>query len=428
MNEAQIIGLSLGLAIILVFLIIIFIKANIILCQPNELVVVAGKEKKKGGATSRGYRVIKGGRGFKKPLMESVARLSLNTMAVDLHLTKVMCLGMIPIEVEGRATVKLAGDEKSGMEAAIERFLGKGPDVVSKTAKQALEGALRGVIATVTPEEANMNRLDLAARASDQARTDLERLGIVLDYLQIHEITDSQGYLEAIGRKQSAKIQRDARIAEATADAEARKVAAEQGLAGREAEITADLVVVEKENSLEVKRSELTGKANEAKEEANVAGHLARVKAEIDVETHRVELNEKKTQADVVVPAKARMEADRLAAQGAARQILEDGKATAEAIESMRAQWDGGDSKDLFMIRMMPELMDKVTRVVADNLRVDKLTILDGGNGDGLPQHVNGLTKSAVSMIEQLGNATGIDINKLGNKRDSGPHLPSDLS
>ena len=139
MNEAQLIGISLGLALFGIFLIVVFIKANIILCQPNELVIITGRSRKKGNEAGRGYRVIKGGRGLKRPMLESVAKLSLNTLTVDLHLTKVMCLGMIPIEVEGRATVKLAGSSERGMDAAIERFLGKGTDVVIKTAKQALE-------------------------------------------------------------------------------------------------------------------------------------------------------------------------------------------------------------------------------------------------------------------------------------------------
>ena len=105
-----------------------------------------------------------------------------------------------------------------------------------------------------------------------------------------------------------------------------------------------------------------------------------------------------------------------LKAQGKAARIVEDGKATAEAVELMRKQWENGETQELFMIRMFPELLDKVTRVVADNLRVEKLTILDGGDGDGLPTHVKNLTKSAVVMLEQMKNATGVDLAKLAGK------------
>lgn len=79
--------------------------------------------------------------------------------------------------------------------------------------------------------------------------------------------------------------------------------------------------------------------------------------------------------------------------EGEASRILEEGKATATAIEMMRGQWEDGEIRDLFLIELMPELLDKVTSVVAKNLRVDKLTILDGGDGNGMPNYVHNLTQ-----------------------------------
>ena len=118
-----------------------------------------------------------------------------------------------------------------------------------------------------------------------------------------------------------------------------------------------------------------------------------------------------------------------LEAEGRAAHIHEEGKAKAQAVEKMRAQWEDGQTRDLFVIQMMPELLDKASRVVADNLRIDKLTVLDGGDGQGLPQHVGGLTKSAVAMLEQLSNATGVDVAKLANKKagEAPPAVPKDL-
>jgi flotillin len=118
-----------------------------------------------------------------------------------------------------------------------------------------------------------------------------------------------------------------------------------------------------------------------------------------------------------------------LKAQGAASRIIEDGKATAEAVELMRKQWENGETQELFMIRMFPELLDRVTRVVADNLRIEKLTILDGGDGEGLPTHIKNLTKSAVVMLEQMKNATGVDLAKLATKTNGAPKadIPKEL-
>jgi flotillin len=336
---------------------------------------------------------------------------------------------MIPVTIEARASVKLAGRSEEGLENAIERFLGKGSDAMVRTSQQTLEGTLRGVVAAVSPEEANAQRLELADQVAQRTRTNLSRLGIVLDIFEIQSISDDQGYLEAIGRQRNAVVRRDAQIAEAEADAEARQVAAEQRRKGREAEIQADMVIVKEENALAVQRADLQAKTNRAEQKSAVAGDIARAEEQIDLETKRAEFAVKREQADTVVPAQARSQAMALEAQGKAAKILENGKATAEAVELMRAQWEDGTTRELFLIRMLPELLDKVTRVIAENLHIDKLTILDGGDGEGMPNYVKNLTRSAVVMLEQMKNATGIDLAELasGGGGSAGAALPKEL-
>ncbi len=416
MDTPQMVGLAVGLGALALMLIIIFFKANIVLCQPNELVVIAGRQRRDKDGTVRGYRTIRGGRGFKLPLLESIARLPLTSHPTQIELTNAMCKGMIPVSVEGRANVKLAGRPEDGVEAAIERFLNKGPDAVTKTAQQTLEGALRGVIATVTPEEANTRRLELAEQAASRARDDLRRLGIVLDFFVITDVSDTHGYLEAIGRRANAAVKRDALIAESTAEAEAIKVSAEQKRLGREAQIAAEKKVVSLENDLAVHQAELASTTNQAEQRAKVAGDIARAEEEIELESRRVQLSEKREEANTVIPAQADRQARELRAKGQSARIMEDGKATAKAIELMLEQWQDGQAQDLFLIQLLPTLLDKVTSVVSDNLRIDKLTILDGGDGDGLPNYVKNLTNSAVGMLEQLKNATGVDLEKLAER------------
>jgi flotillin len=427
MDTPQIIGLALGLGVVALLALIIFIKANIVLCQPNELVVISGRRRKLADGTTIGYRVLRGGRGFKRPLVESVGRMPLNSIPIELRIDDVMTDGMIPVALEAKATVKLAGRESDGMDHAIERFLGKGVDAVTKTASQALQGAVRGVVATMSPESANTKRLELAHQASSIAREDLRRLGIVLDFLQIQEVNDAQGYLVAIGKRRNAAVQRDAKVAEATAEAEARQVAAQQHQLGREAEIAAEQAIIKHENALAVERANLLAEENRASERAGVAGHIARVSEEIELHAKRVELAEKKKEADIVVPASATRKAMMLEAEGHAARILEEGKAKAQAIELLREQWQNGEAENLFLIHLMPELVDKVTRVVSENLRIDKLTILDSGNGEGLPAYVKNLTNSAVTMVEQMKNATGVDIAKLAKGKGRETDLPKEL-
>jgi flotillin len=426
MDQAQFIGIAIGLGFLGLLILIIFIKANMVICQPNEIVILAGRKRKLSDGSVVGYRVIRGGRGFKWPFIESVARLTLTTTPIEIALGKAMCSGMIPVNIEAKANVKLAGRSAEGMENAIERFLGKSPAAMVLSSQQTLEGALRGVIAGVTPEEANEKRLELADQVSERARVDLSRLGIVLDFFQIQSLSDDQGYLDAIGRKRNAVVKRDAEIAEAEAKAKARQVAATQKQIGREAEIQVEMSIVEKENALEVHRAELEADTNRAQERAKVAGKIARAEDEIKLETKRIDLKSKREEADTVVPAKASKQALELKAQGESAGILENGRATAEAVELMRAQWMEGNTKDLFLIQMMPELLDKVTRVVADNLHVDKLTVLDGGDGSGLSSHVKNITSAATVLLEQMKNVAGVDLAKLTKTRDTRGDLPQD--
>ncbi|MEM1180256.1 MAG: SPFH domain-containing protein [Acidobacteriota bacterium] len=430
MDPAQMTGIALGLGGLGALLTFIFIKTNIVICQPNEIVIISGRKRKAEDGTVYGYRILRGGRGFKWPFIESVARLSLNTEPLALHLPKVLTDGMIPIAIEARANIKLAGSTEAGMDNAIERFLGKDKGAMVGSAKQTLEGALRGLVADYKPEEANRKRLELANAVSERARGDLRNLGIVLDFFQIHEITDENGYLEAIGRKRNAAVRRDATIAEAEAEAEARKVAAEQKRLGREAEIASELEVIVKENALSVRQSELAAESNRAEQRARVATDIARVEQQVELESKRTELAERREQADTVIPARAQLEASRMLAAGDAASILEEGKAQAAALQELRQEWENGEARDLFLIRLLPELLDKVTSVVSDNLRLDKLTVLDGGQGEGLSNYVNNLTGSAVVMLEQLKNATGVDLAELassGGKDGPNSQVPKEL-
>jgi flotillin len=168
--------------------------------------------------------------------------------------------------------------------------------------------------------------------------------------------------------------------------------------------------IVEADNKLHVLRADLAADTNRAEAKASVAREIAKVEEEQKLEVQRVEMNKKKYEADVVVPAEADKEAKVLAAIGEAASIIEDGKATAEAVRLMREQWEKEDTRELFLIQQLPDILDKVTSVVAENLSVDKVTIVDSGNGNGMPTYVKGVTGSIVAIMEQVKNATGLDI------------------
>ncbi len=404
-------------SVIIILVILAFVKANLKICHPNEILIFSGRKRRLKDGTEAGYRIIKGGRGLKIPVLESVTSLSLNAIPIDLALTGALTNGVIPIDIQAMATVKIAGSEGEGLSNALERFLGKNTEEISRVAKENLEGSLRGVLATLTPEETNSNRLEFAERVARETRSDFMRLGLVLDTFKIKSISDGQGYLEAGGRKKSAEVMRDARITEANAEAEARQVIAEAKKKASMAEALANTAIAESENKLRVKRAELDAVANTAESRAKVAGEISRISEEKNLEKERVEMNRSKYEAEMIVPARAEKEAKELRAIGDAARIAEEGKATAEAVRSLKEQWEK-DTRDLFLIQQLPDLLDKITGMVADNLRIDKISIIDSGNGKGMPGFVKGVTGSVAPILEGIKDVTGLDIPKVlgGNK------------
>ena len=407
------VGFWIGGVIIAGLIVLAFIKANLRICHPNEILVFSGRKRTLKDGTAIGYRVVRGGRGLKIPIVESVSRLPLTTIPIELELTGALSNGIIPINLQAMANVKIAGSEEEGLSNALERFLGKNIHDISQVAKENVEGSLRGVLATLTPEEANSNRLEFAQRVVQEARTDLQRLGLVLDTFKIQQISDNQGYLEAIARRKNAEVRRDAKITEANAEAEARLVAAEAKKTGAVAEAEADMTIVAAENKLRVKRADLAAEANRVESRATVAGDIARIEEEQKLEEKRVATNKHKYEADVIVPARAEREAMELKAKGDAARIAEDGKAMAEAVSVLREQWEKEDTRELFLIQQLPDILDKVTRVVSENLSIDKVTIVDSGDGHGMPAYVKGVTGCIVAIFEQIKNATGLDIPEM---------------
>jgi flotillin len=407
------VGVWIGIAVLAVLIALAFVKANLRICHPNEVLVFSGRRRKLKDGTTVGYRYIKGGRGLKIPIIESVTRMPLTTIPIELELAGALTNGTIPVNLQAVANVKIAGSESEGLLNALERFLGRNISDISRIAKETLGGSLRGVLATLTPEEANSNRLEFAEAVIRQAADDLQRLGLVLDTFKIQQLSDDQGYLEAIGRKKNAEVRRDAAISEANAEAEARQVTAEAKKRGSVSESEAEMKVAEAGNRLQVLRAELAVEANQAEARAQVARDIARVEEEEKLEGRRVEMSRKKYEAEVVVPAQAHKEARVMEAAGEAARIVEDGKATAEAVRLMREQWEKGDTRELFLIQQLPDILDRITRVVSENLSIDKVTVVDSGNGNGMPSYVKGVTGSVVAIMEQIKNATGLDITEI---------------
>jgi flotillin len=390
-----------GILIVAVLTVLGIVRANLRICQPNEVLVFSGRNRRLTDGTNVGYRVVKGGRGFRIPIIEKVASLDLTTIPIDLTVKNAYSRGGIPLTVRAIANVKVASTEVE-LNNAVERLLGKPIDDIQQIAKETLEGNLRGVVSQLTPEEVNEDRLKFAKNLIDEADADMSALGVQLDTLKIQSVEDDRGYLDAIGRQQSAQIIAAAEIVEA-----------EKHEAAKVAQAKADRAIIEAENAVRVAKAQLDAKAEAEEAKVSVSAKLAQTVAEQEVAQQEITLEEKKQRAHVVVSAEAERAAKEEIAKGNAARILEDGQAEVEVLRRKLELWRdaGPDAENLFLIQMLPDIMRELVSTVRD-LKIDKITVVDSGNsqGGGVPAVFQQVAGSAPALLESLKATTGIDV------------------
>jgi flotillin len=397
--------------LVMVFTVVAFVSRFLLICPPNEVIVLSGRKRRLPDGSEVGYRIIRGGRALRVPVMERAARLSLQTIPLSLTVQNAYSAGGIPLRVDAVANVKIASNEPL-LGNAVERFLTKGMSEVHQIAKETLEGNLRGVLATLTPEEVNEDRLKFAQSLIEEADQDLGQLGLKLDTLKIQNVSDEAGYLDSIGRRKTAEVLAAARTAEAERQAEAEEAEAEAKRRGEVARAKAAQAIEVETTNLRIKKAELEKTAVVKEQEALVAGEKARARFEQETEQERIVLQQKKLVADVIEPARAKREAMELEAKGEAASILEDGQAKVRVLREMIATYKeaAGDGEKVFMLNMLPDIVRELARTV-DKVTVDKVSVIDSGtNGSGLGRFVSQFPAAVVSLSEQIENATGVDI------------------
>ncbi len=406
-----------GLAVALAFIFIIMIISSlIVICPPNRVAVITGKTRTLSDGRTVGYRILKGGRTLRIPLIEKVAWMDLNTIPLAVEVTNAYSAGAIPLNVQGIANVKVSSKETL-LENAAERFLNIPTATIGQIAKETLEANLRGVLATMSPEEVNEDRLKFSQQLIDEADDDIKTLGLELDVMKIQNVTDDNQYLESVGRRLTAEVVKQARVAEANRMAESEKAEAQARELAQIAKVHADKNIVEEQNQLRVRTAELDAIARAKEEEASVAGEIARATAEQELEQQRIELERRRLEADVVTPAKANLEAKQLQAQADAAKIIEDGKAQVDVFRRLTEQYQaaGEEGQRIFVLNMLPDLVDKIVSTV-NGVSIDRVAVIDngggGGQGGGIPGLMSQLPGAVVSLSEQIEAATGVDILK----------------
>jgi flotillin len=400
-------GLALmGIGIIGIFAVILMVKNLLYVCQPNEVLVFSGRRRSHGSLTTH-YRIVKGGRALRRPFIETVDKVDLTNMIIEVTVKNAYSKGGIPLNVQGVANIKVPG-EMPLIHNALERFLGRSREDIMRVARETLEGNLRGVLALLTPEEVNRDKEAFGARLTEEAGHDLERIGLVLDTLNIQNVSDDVGYLDSIGRMRSAAVRRDAQIAEARAQADAAEVKWRNYQTGELAKLRAAIEVARRQNDRRIADARTKREAMIAEQRADVQAQLAQAQAEIAMQAARVEQVRLQLQADVVRPAEAQRDQAIALAKANASKIVEQGKATAKVLSDLSTAYrgQGAAGRDVLLMQKLVPVLQQVASTIGE-LHVDRLTVIGhGGNGG----HGGDLAAKLVATNEQIKAATGVDV------------------
>jgi flotillin len=394
------------------FLIVLtFIATQLLyICKPNEILIFSGGKRTGGDGRDVGFRVKHGGRGIRIPVIESVVRMDVSNISVNMSVQGAYSEGGIPLSVTAVANVKVSTDPKF-MGNAIERFLGSQRGEIARVAKETLEGHLRGVLAQMTPEEVNEDRLKFAKHLGDQAGPDLQKLGLMVDTLKILHVVDDRQYLESLGRRRIAEVVRIAEVAESDAVRQAEEAEAASRARAQVAATNAQTAVQRKANELRQIKAQLDGAARAEEEIALAAGLQARAEAELELQQIRGELEQLRLEAEVTIPAEIERQVRELLAAGQAAPIAADGAAMAGALAEVAAagKASGGKAMDIFVLQNLDTIFAEVSRA-ARKVKVGQVNLLDGGDGHTIAAYASAYPATVGRLFKEISSTLGIDV------------------
>jgi len=285
-----------------VILIVAVFKAMWRVAEPNEALIISGirdhgdPESPEQGL---GFRIVTGRGTLIKPGVEAVRRLSLDLRETDLAIDCVTHQG-IPLGIKGVVIFKV-GDDYVSIANAARRFLDQ-QDQMDARVHNVFAGHLRAIVGNMTVEDMIRDREKLTQLTRESSGTEMEKLGLIVDSLQIQEIDDPTGYIQNLGKPHAAAVASQARIAQAQADRDA-----------TEQEQMAEALKAEARRNSEIKKSGFQAEVDEAAARARQSGPLADATARQEVvvqETKVAELEahreEQRLQATVRKPADAK--------------------------------------------------------------------------------------------------------------------------
>ncbi len=450
------------LYLILIIVAVVFVTLSAILkryrrCPSDKILVIYGKTGRNSAGSISSARCVHGGAAFIWPVFQDYAFLDLKPISIECNLTNALSKQNIRVDVPCRFTVGIS-TEPENMTNAAERLLGLSVDSIQNIATDILFGQLRLVIATMDIEEINADRDKFLANVSTNVEAELRKIGLKLINVNVTDIRDESGYIEALGKEAAAKAINDAKksVAEQNRFGEIGKAEADRDKDIRIAETTRDTriktaeanaLAVEGENQskITIANSNATRREKEAEadriavaaEKVQAAKALEEAyKSERDAELARAAREEATQKANIVVPAQIDKERAIIEAEAEAEQIRRKAKGEADAIfarmdaqargmlEILTKQADGfkslvtaaeGDAQKAVLMMIadkLPELVKTQVEAVK-GINIDKVTVWDTGNGaDGktaTSNFISGMMKS-VPPLDDLFKMAGMEL------------------
>ena len=418
-------------------------------CPSDKVLVVYGKtgRNKEGGVSSA--RCIHGGAAFIWPVFQNYAFLDLTPISIECNLTNALSKQNIRVDVPCRFTVGISTEPES-MTNAAERLLGQNTHNIQNIATDILFGQLRLVIATMDIEEINSDRDKFLANVSANVEAELRKIGLKLINVNVTDIRDESGYIEALGKEAAAK-----------AINEAKKSVAEQNRFGEigkaEADRDKDIRIAETLRDTRIRTSEANALAVEGENNAKIAiANSEATRREKEAEAARRAVAAEKVQtANVVVPAEIEKEKAIINAEAEAEKMRRIAKGQADAIfakmdaeargtyELLTKQAEGydrlvraaGSDPDKAVLMLITDKLPELVRTQVEavkNIKIDKITVWDGNNADGngmtsTANFISGMMKS-VPPLNDLFNMAGLNLPTYlkGADRPTIPLRPTD--
>ena len=448
-------------ALICVIAVVVFTGLIVVLsrykkCPSDKIMVIYGNVGTNKDGTSRSAKCIHGGAAFIVPVVQAYEYLDLTPLSISVDLTNALSRQNIRIDVPSRFTVGIS-TEPGVMQNAAERLLGLKLVEIQELAKDIIFGQLRLVIATMDIEEINTDRDKFLDAVSGNVETELKKIGLRLINVNVTDINDESGYIAALGKEAAAKAINDAKISVAEADRDGSIGAANAEKEQRINVSRSNSEAIKGENlaKVEIAESEAMRREREAEslKRATAAENIQSAKAleesyaaQEAAEQARANLERAKLEADVLVKAQiskkeielaaeARAEETRRLAQGEADAIVMKMEAQAKGMrEIMTKQAEGfaeivksaGGADDA--VRMMiAEKLEELTKIQVEaisNLKIDKITVWDGGNSAGdktsTANFLSGIMKS-VPPMQEIFDMAGMKLPEYLGKQAEAP-------